>query len=329
MEQQILQLDREVERLQGLSLEDSTKKSYESHRKSYISFCEQFGFPPTPISPQQAARYVAFLSHRLAPVSIPKYLNIIRIMHLQTGLPDPEILLMFEVKTALVGFSKEKGSPPHRMKPITPNILLAIRQLLHFNKTEDVSFWATCLTVFFGFLRKSNLLAPSIKGFDPNKHLSRTCIRVTEWGYILALPWTKTIQRRERILEIPLVAVPGHPLCPVRALQQLLSFTLDASPLSPVFLRRDKGKLTPVLYGWFSDKLKSLLQVCLPDNEGYGTHSLRRGGATWALQCGVPTEVIRIMGDWHSDAYKAYLEVSISQKLVYMHQINSDLPSLS
>jgi hypothetical protein len=36
---------------------------------------------------QQAARYVADLSSRLKPSSIPKYLNIIRILHLEAGVP--------------------------------------------------------------------------------------------------------------------------------------------------------------------------------------------------------------------------------------------------
>jgi hypothetical protein len=114
----------------------------------------------------------------------------------------------------------------------------------------------------------------------------------------------------------------------VHALQRLLVATLDASPSSPVFLRLEKGNLTPVLYGWFTDKLKGLLQICLSDYKDYGSHSLRRGGATWALQCGVPTEVIRIMGDWHSDAYKAYLEVPIKQKLVYIKQLATGLPTM-
>jgi hypothetical protein len=234
---------------------------------------------------------------------------------------------MFDVKSALIGSKKEKGSAPRRMKPLALNILLALHQLLDFQKLEDLSFWAACLTGFFGFLRKSNLFAPSIKGFDSKKHLSRICIQATEWGFKLTLPWTKTIQARERVLEIPLAARPGHPLCPAHALRQLLLRTLDASPCSPVFLRRERGKLTPVLYGWFRDKLKALLQVCLDDNNEFGSHSLRRGGASWALQCGVSPEVIRIMGDWHSDAYKAYLEVPMQQKLLYMQHLTRSLPT--
>jgi len=37
-------------------------------------------------------------------------------------------------------------------------------------------------------------------------------------------------------------------------------------------------------------------------------HSFRRGGATWALSSGVPGEVIKVMGDWKSSAYLAYID---------------------
>ena len=36
--------------------------------------------------------------------------------------------------------------------------------------------------------------------------------------------------------------------------------------------------------------------------EQYGSHSFRRGGATFALEAGVPLDSIAVMGDWKSDA---------------------------
>jgi hypothetical protein len=68
------ELDVEVARLQELSLEESTKKAYATHRSSYVTYCKQYDFPLIPISSQQAARYVAYLSRRLSPASISKYI---------------------------------------------------------------------------------------------------------------------------------------------------------------------------------------------------------------------------------------------------------------
>jgi hypothetical protein len=158
-------------------------------------FVSSLGFHPPPflLNKQQGMLGICLIScHQLR---LKKYLNIIRILHLQVGLADPEVLEMFEVKSALIGFGKEQGSAPRRMKPITPDILLSIRQLLDFSKLEDISFWSACLIGFFGLLRKSNLFHPSIKGFDPKKHFSHTCLHVAEWGFTLCLPWTKNYSK--------------------------------------------------------------------------------------------------------------------------------------
>lgn len=42
----------------------------------------------------------------------------------------------------------------------------------------------------------------------------------------------------------------------------------------------------------------------------YTGHSFRRGGATYAFRSGVPGELIQVMGDWKSDAYKRYFDFS-------------------
>ena len=108
MEPDLEDLDREVARLRDLSLEDSTKRSYSSHHTSYLRFCQRYNLNPVPVDQQQVAGYIAYLSQRLAPSSIPKYLNMVRIMHLEQGFPDPAVLHMFQVKQVLTGVNKEK-----------------------------------------------------------------------------------------------------------------------------------------------------------------------------------------------------------------------------
>ena len=38
------------------------------------------------------------------------------------------------------------------------------------------------------------------------------------------------------------------------------------------------------------------------------------GGATFAFDCGLPAELIKLQGDWRSDAYLVYLEMTDHQK---------------
>ena len=38
------------------------------------------------------------------------------------------------------------------------------------------------------------------------------------------------------------------------------------------------------------------------------SHSFRRGGATWALTCQIPGEIVKYMGDWKSSVNLSYLD---------------------
>ena len=97
---------------------------------------------PVPITMKWAARYVAHLSQSLAATSIPKYLTKIRILHQEEALPDPHVLLMHEVKSALVGVGKLKSLEVLWAKPITPVLLLAFHSVLNLSSLDDVMFFA-------------------------------------------------------------------------------------------------------------------------------------------------------------------------------------------
>ena len=319
------ELDDTVWRLKGLALEESTKKSYATHRASYVSFCTRFGFSLTPISQLQATRYVASLSQRLSVASIKKYLNIIRIIHLEQGLPDPHVLQMYDVQNILIGLSKEKGVATKRMAPLTPTILSKMLPFLDLSKVDDASVWAACLLGFFGLLRRSNLFPPSHNGFNGSKHLSKHAISVSDSLLSVSLFWTKTLQFREKVLQVTLVAAPGCNLCPVTAMRHLLDLTKGVPASSPVFWRIGKGGLTPITYGWFTNRFRNLLSLCGEDPTIFGTHSLRRGGATWAFRCGLSAEAIQLLGHWRSEAYKSYIDLEPEIRVQYMRQLMEPL----
>ena len=58
----------------------------------------------------------------------------------------------------------------------------------------------------------------------------------------------------------------------------------------------------------------------------YAAHSFRRGRATWALQCGLATDVVRVLGDWKSDAYLAYIDIPLSSRVTYAQSLARCLP---
>ena len=45
-------------------------------------------------------------------------------------------------------------------------------------------------------------------------------------------------------------------------------------------------------------------------------HSFRRGAATWAADVGISETEIQTLGRWRSDAYKAYIEYSDTERIL-------------
>ena len=64
----------------------------------------------------------------------------------------------------------------------------------------------------------------------------------------------------------------------------------------------------------FTNKLKELLSTLGLPGQCYASHSFRRGVATYLFRQGIPRELIQVMGDWKSEAYKVYLEIDLPEK---------------
>ena len=156
--------------------------------------------------------------------------------------------------------------------------------------------------------------------------MSSDRVNVCDSGLILTFLHTKTIQFDERVLHVPLVR-SDSPLCPVVAYSHSASFYVSSSG-GPAFLFCDaSGKVAPLLAGKFVSVIRDLLsRAGVSDAQSFRGHSFRRGGASWAFNNGVPGELIQVVGDWKSDAYKVYLEFSMSSKLLIAQRLAHNLP---
>ena len=305
--------------LKGKALAVSTQKSYATYRRSYVEFCNLAGYEPVPANAQMICEYIAFLAQRLMYSSIRKYLGVVRIMHEEIGMQDPLIFEMYDVKLVLQAVRKLLGDKVNRKEPVDPFLLAEMYQHLDFAKEDDVIVWAICLLGFFGLLRISNMLGVACETFDSHKFLTRSDFRFDSNGLVVSLSWAKNNQFKGRVVEVPVPALHGHKLCPVEAISRAFELTSGVEAEAPAFQRHSKtGVLTPVMYSWFREKFLKLIVLCGRDKSCYGTHSLRRGGASWALKCGLNSDVIRLLGDWKSDAYQCYLDVPLKDKFVHM-----------
>lgn len=282
---------------------------------------------PVPISPCNLGRYIAFLASRLCFSSVRQYLNVVRLIHLEAGYPNP-LLNSWYLSSILKGLRRHKGDSTKQKLPITTNVLLGILTVLDFSRPFDLTFWAACLVAFFSFFRKSNLLVPSIEKFEPSKHLCAADVRLCDTGAIISVRWSKSIQFRQKILQVPLPRISGSPFCPSQALLLVLHNLPRQSIPSPLFCYASPSGPKPITHNAFVSHLRLCLSKIGLDPSKYSGHSFRRGGASFALQCGIPGEWIKLQGDWASDAYERYLSPAFSLRVKLAETLGKCFPSV-
>lgn len=276
-------------------------------------------------------RYVAHLARSISTQSLSQYLNVIRIIHLELGYPNP-LVNNYMLDTVLKGVARAKGLTVVKKLPITPGLLLKIRAQLDLNKTNNVVFWAVCLMLFFTWLRKSNVLSNYVRVQGNSKIIKRGDFFMSnnapQLGLFVNIAATKTIQFKERALICPLPYLPRHPLCPVTAIIKAFKATPCADPGQPAFQWLDnRNQLIPVTYLAFQGKLRDQLALCGVDPAEYSSHSFRRGGCSWGLSQGLSTDTLKLLGDWKSRCVEEYMTVQLKDKVSAMKQFSKSLPS--
>ena len=164
--------------------------------------------------------YVVFLTQTLAASSIACYLNVMHILHLQCGFPNSlqDPLFKFQKELLMRGIKRLLSSMVWQKLPITTDILHKLHRQLDLINMLDATFWATCVIAFFSFFRKSNLLIASTNSCDPLKHLCMCDICVYNWGLMVVVRWSKTIQYRNCTLLVSVSKIDHSKLCPHKAI---------------------------------------------------------------------------------------------------------------
>ena len=184
-----------------------------------------------------------------------------------------------------------------------------------------------CLVAFYGFFRKSHLLPLSPAENDPQKQFSRSDFKFLSWGALVKIKWSKTIQFRERTIQIPLPYIPQSPLCPVTSILHAMSFTSSVSQTFHAFAYFDAVHLrcSVLTYRAFLSKLRVCLQARCYSPQDYAGHSFRRGGVSFAYQSGVPLELIKMLDDWKSDSVLLYLTAPLYIRLQTINLISKSV----
>jgi hypothetical protein len=152
------------------------------------------------------------------------------------------------------------------------------------------------------------------KTFNPKKQLTRRDIKLDKEGQfaLVTIKWSKTRQSGQ-VLTLPLMYIPNSHLCPVTAYKNMIKIVPGKGD-TPLFKYRSRNFSMALNYQHFQTNLKHLVHLTGRDKSKYSTHSFRRGGATFAFQAGLPGEIVKLMGDWRSQAYLEYLSLPLETR---------------
>jgi hypothetical protein len=189
-----------------------TQRNYNAYVRYYVSFCSEFSLRPLQPEELTVCLYVTRLAETCSYNTSKSYLTGVRMLHLEAGFANP-LPSFFNLDRTLRGIKRLKGDTnPNRKLAVTPDILVRIIKRLDLFSSRNTAFVAAMLVAFFGFFRKANI-CPAKESSSPTEDLSPVRRCDFEFEPDLTLVWvnlrrTKTIQYGQRVLRVPLPAIP-------------------------------------------------------------------------------------------------------------------------
>ena len=200
----------------------------------------------------------------------------------------------FLINLGLRGIARLKPYCIKQAYATTPEHLIQMSTFLDLIDPSDSVYWCLFLFAFFLFARKSNLVPTTRKDYKQKKFLLRKDVKPGLDHLIVCMRCSKTIQFGERILETPLIAIPGSVLCSISA-YKCMCRNVNAKKDDPLFTLPNKSYIT---YTKFQSKLRQLISSLNLDPKCFSLHSFRRGGCSFAFKANCHSELVQLHGDW-------------------------------
>ena len=194
------------------------------------------------------------------------------------------------------------------IKKETPAVPLEVimRVIKNLPVTDDrLSVVATILYMYYGALRQSEVVPPSVKAFDPLRHLTRADVNVSHAAVKLTIKAAKNMQKFDQRSAVEMLRTQHPETCPVRATMAVLDLTPTTAPTQPMFVFKNGGRPIPASY--IRSQWKLALAASAIPPALYTLHSLRKASASTAYNEGCNERQVQHFGKWASDAYKTYI----------------------
>ena len=163
---------------------ENAKRTYRCHIDFHARFCLFMTIPTVPATTFNIGLYVAFIATSFKPASVKQYVSAIGLIHKEFGLANP-LTDNYLIDSLFKGIKRMKGDSHVQKLTITVDTLLCLFKTINFKSSLHSSFWAICLTSFFGMFRKSNLLSTSANSFSPDQQLTKFDFTFCSWGVLI------------------------------------------------------------------------------------------------------------------------------------------------
>lgn len=308
-------LDAEMDALIQEAHRPGTRSNLRTQVSAYYQFCNIYKLNYLPANNLQLTRFAVFLHlHRnLKPDTINNYISGVRTLHGLAGfvLPKDDGIIH---GTVLKGIKNRNKTPRKQAEAITPQILKLIFQQVDTSDVLELVAWVAILIGFHCLLRASNLTPRSVSAFNLQENLLRQDFRMHGNLLLVHIKWTKTLQYREKKLLIPVIPFLDAEINAVTWFHTMIS-TVAAPPTAPAFSIPKNGEFVPLTYPQLAKKLRKWTENSNLDPKKFTSHCLRRGGASWLDEQGVPESVIAVLGDWRTTAFKAYIDSALKTRM--------------
>ena len=278
----------------------NTRRAYSRYADQYVDFCRARGLHPARHTSLALFMLHGLRARKLSRSTILGFCSAVADLFRYEEASPTHHPLITEMRRCVRRLTR--GSVPKR--PITNVHLRAM--VRHVKPSErSVRDMFMMILMFVAFLRECELSA-----LKPDDVWVEEAVPGREVLYIFVAIAKNDQERRGHTVVVE--AAPGCSLCPVAWFRR---YTRLRRPQAVTFFHRPAASARPLGADYPNRVLKAQLTAIGVNPDPYGSHSLRRGGATAAAQAGIAVHVIARHGNWKSDAVFAYITDSLEQRL--------------
>ena len=147
------------------------------------------------------SRFLVWLARNAKFSTINNYLSAISVLHKYYGY-ESDFRSSFLIKLVLQGLKRQLGVQVTHKLPFTVDQLRNMFEVFDHDDDFMCALWAVMIFCFRTLLRKSNVL-PDAAG-KLHHMVRRYDIEFHEWGVLVHVKSTKTLQFNEYVLDIPI-----------------------------------------------------------------------------------------------------------------------------